>query len=61
LTLQWTIPAKGQQTVDVPCVVYVHVEGRTGNLSIDFELSVRLLDNRRSEKSIRVRTNIIAI
>ena len=62
LTLQWTIAEQGAVRFHPNCVIYVNLEGQSGDdFAVDFELMVILLDNRRSKKTIKVRTNPIKL
>jgi hypothetical protein len=61
LNLQWTIAEKNAVISAFDCVIFVNLENRHGDLSIDFELSARLLNNRRPEIRVRVRTNSVKL
>jgi hypothetical protein len=57
--LNWTIAEKGAVSLPWECVVYVDLADQADELSVDFEFKVRLLDNRRKERRVRVRTNVV--
>ena len=61
LSLQWTVAEKGAVIFHPHCVVYVNLEGQRGDLSIEFELTVRLLNHRWPEKKVWVRTNTVKL
>jgi len=59
--LQWTIAEKGAVLIPFERVVFVNLENQHGDVSVDFELTVRLLNNRRAEIPVWVRTNSIKL
>jgi hypothetical protein len=59
--LSWTIAEKGAVLIPFERVVFVNLENQHGDTSVDFELEVRLLNNRRPEIPVWVRTNSIEV
>jgi hypothetical protein len=59
--LQWTIAEKGAVIFPFERVVFVHLGDQRGETFVDFELKARLLNNRRPEIPVWVRTNSINI
>jgi hypothetical protein len=60
--LGWTIPEKMARTVPFEQCLFVKVEGLHGEkVAVDFELTARFFDNRRTELPVWVRTNAIAV
>jgi hypothetical protein len=57
--MEWTIAEKGAVLIPFERVVFVNLENQKGDVSVDFELMVRLLNNRRPEIPVWVRTNSI--
>jgi hypothetical protein len=57
--LNWTIAEKGAVLLPWERVVYVDLTDQAEELFVDFELKVRLLDNRRKERRVRARTNVV--
>jgi hypothetical protein len=55
----WTIAEKGAVSLPWECVVYVDLKDQAKELSLDFEFKVRLLNNLRSERRVRSRTNVV--
>ena len=51
--------AKSLDGFGVPGILFINLGGRQGAIAVDFELTVRRNDNRRSELPVRVRTNIL--
>jgi hypothetical protein len=60
--LGWSIPEKMARTVPFEQSLFVKLEGLHGTkVTVDFELTARLLDNRRTELPVWVRTNAIDV
>jgi hypothetical protein len=60
--LGWTIPEKMAQTVPFEKSLFVKLEGLHGaKVAVDFELTARFFDNRRTELPVWVRTNAIDV
>jgi len=57
--LNWTIAERGAVLLPWERVVYVDLADEADDLSVDFEFKVRLLDNRRKERRVRARTNVL--
>jgi hypothetical protein len=57
--LNWTIAEKGAVLLPWERVVYVDLADQADELSVDFEFKVRVLDNRRKERRVRARTNVV--
>jgi hypothetical protein len=55
--LQWTISERGAVIFPFERVVFVNLESQHGDVSVDLELEVRLLNNRRQKIPVWVRTN----
>jgi hypothetical protein len=59
--LPWTIPEKAPMPVAFERWLFVDLKSLNGDVQVDFELKARLLDNRRSEMPVWVRTNSLKI
>jgi hypothetical protein len=60
--LGWTIPEKMARTVPFEKLLFVKLEGLHGaKVTVDFELTARFSDNRRTELPVWVRTNAIGV
>jgi hypothetical protein len=59
--LQWTIAEKGAVLIPFERVIFVNLENQHGDKFVDFELAVRLLNNRRPEIPVWVRTNSLSL
>ncbi len=60
--LAWSIPEKMARTVPFEKSLFVKLEGLHGKkVTVDFELTAQLFDNRRTELPVWVRTNAIDI
>ena len=59
--LHWTIAERNAVLFPSEGVVFVNLENQHGDVSVDFELEVRLLNNRRPRKKVRVTTNSIRL
>lgn len=59
--LQWTIAPAGSYSGEFNRAIHVNLSGRKGLAQIDLELQVRLLNNRRTEIPVWVRTNIVDV
>ena len=60
--LGWSIPEKMPRTVPFEQFLFVKVEGLHGTkVAVDFELTARFFDNRRTELPVWVRTNAIDV
>jgi hypothetical protein len=60
--LGWSIPEKMARPVPFERSLFVRLEGLHGaKVTVDFELTARLLDNRRTELPVWVRTNAIDV
>ena len=60
--LSWSIPEKTAQTVPFERSLFVKLEGLHGpKVTVDFELTARFFDNRRTELPVWVRTNAIDV
>ena len=60
--LGWTIPEKMARTVPFERSLFVKLEGLHGaKVAVDFELTARFFDNRRTELRVWVRTNAIDV
>jgi hypothetical protein len=57
--LSWSVPEKGARTVPFEKWLFVNLGGLRGTAQVDFELTARLLDNRRTGLPVWVRTNEI--
>jgi len=57
--LPWVMSEKGASRLPFQRHIFVNLDGLHGEVRVDFELSVRFLDNRRSEVPVWVRTNPI--
>jgi hypothetical protein len=61
LELDWSIPEKGARTIPFEKWLFVNLDAQRGKLRVHFELTARLLDNRRTELPVWVRTNKIEL
>ena len=60
--LGWTIPEKMARTIPFEQLLFVKLEGLHGaKVAVDFELTARFFDNRRTELPVWVRTNAIDV
>jgi hypothetical protein len=59
--LGWPIPEKGVRTVAFEKSLFVDLSALHGKLQVDFELTARLRNNRRTELPVWVRTNEIEL
>jgi hypothetical protein len=60
--LGWSIPERMARTVPFEQFLFVKIEGPHGaKVTVDFELTARLFDNRRTELPVWVRTNAISV
>jgi len=59
--LPWTIPEKAPMPVAFERWLFVDLKSLNGDVQVDFELKAQLLDNRRSEMPVWVRTNSLKI
>jgi hypothetical protein len=58
----WSIPERTARTVPFEQFLFVKIEGLHGaKVAVDFELTARLFDNRRTELPVWVRTNAISV
>ena len=60
--LGWTIPEKMARTIPFQQLLFVKLEGLHGaKVAVDFELTARFFDNRRTELPVWVHTNAIDV
>jgi hypothetical protein len=59
--LQWLIQEKGATNMPFQRNLFVNLEGLKGEVFVDFELTARFYDNRRTNALIWVRTNALNI
>jgi hypothetical protein len=59
--LGWIISERGQQPTRFEKHLFVKVEELSGDITIDFEIKARFLNNRRAEIPVWVRTNTIRL
>jgi hypothetical protein len=57
--LSWSIPEKAARTVPFEKWLFVNLGGLHGKAQVDFEVTARFLDNRRTELPVWMRTNEI--
>jgi hypothetical protein len=61
LDLHWTVAEKGATFFRYDCVVFFDLKGRHGDVSVELELKLELLDNRRTKTNVWVRTNPVKL
>jgi hypothetical protein len=59
--LQWTVAEKGAVIIPFERTIFAKFENQQGDVSVDLELTVRLLNNRRPEIPVWVRTNSVKL
>lgn len=57
--LPWVMPERGASRLPFQRHIFVNLDGLRGEVRVEFELSARFLDSRRSELPVWVRTNPI--
>jgi hypothetical protein len=59
--LPWVMSEKDASTLPFQRHIFVNLDQLHGEVRVDFELSVRFLDNRRPELPVWVRTNPVTL
>ena len=59
--LRWSIPEKGLTKLPFERFLFVKLDSLKGEVTVDFELKARFLDNRRTETLIYARTNPVSL
>jgi hypothetical protein len=59
--LRWVIQEKGASNMPFQRTLFVKLEGLKGEVTVDFELTARFIDNQRTKALIWVRTNPLGI
>jgi len=59
--LGWTVHKGERGSFPLERYIFVNLEGQNGEVTVELELMVRLLDDRRTETPVRVRTNVLHV